>query len=111
MKLLLILCHIGFVNCLEIWFYTICKTLVYEIFVEYGNGKYAWSKEIWDIVNIAYLINPKWVPTNICPSPILTSEVTWSLDPSRHFTRVAIDANRDAIFVDLFRKLEKHSSG
>ena len=61
---------------------------------------------IWDITAIAWLINPEWVPSHICPSPILTSDGTWSFDPHRHFIRVAIDAKRDEIFKDLFHKLE-----
>jgi len=79
---------------------------LYEIFVSYHSNHFAWSKVIWDISTIAWLLNPKWIPSYICPSPILTTESTWSFSPTRHFTRVAFDANRDAIFGDLFKKLE-----
>ena len=82
---------------------------LHEIFVAYHTDHYAWSKVIWDISTIAWLLNSQWVPSHICPSPILTSEGTWSFDPSRHLTRVAVDARRDAIFGDLFRKLERNS--
>jgi len=78
---------------------------LYEIFAAYHADHYAWSKVIWDISAIAYLLNSSWVPSHICPSPILTSEGTWSFDATRHFSRVAVDARRDAIFGDLFRKL------
>ena len=81
---------------------------LYEIFAAYHEDHFAWSKVIWDIAAIAWMVNPKWVPSHISPSPILTSECTWSFDSSRHFIRVAIDAHRDAIFGDLFRKLEKN---
>ena len=80
---------------------------LYETFAAYHTDHYAWAKEIWDIAAIAYLLNPQWMPSQIVHSPILTSEVTWSFDDSRHFIRVAIDARRNAIFGDLFRKLEK----
>ncbi|MFC1716228.1 nucleoside hydrolase [Candidatus Poribacteria bacterium] len=82
---------------------------LHEIFVGYHREHYAWSKVIWDISTIAWLLNPQWVPSHVCPSPILTSECTWSLDPTRHFTRVATDARRDAIFGDLFRKIEDNA--
>ena len=82
---------------------------LYEIFVAYHADHYAWSKVIWDISAIAYLLNYKWMPSHICPSPILTSEGTWSFDSIRHFTRVAVDARRDAIFGDLFHKLEQRA--
>ena len=69
-----------------------------------------WSKVIWDISATAYLINSTWVPTDIVHSPILTEAVTWSFDNSRHLMRVATGVNRDAIFRDLFQKLQTHSS-
>ena len=71
---------------------------------------FAWSKVIWDISGTAWLVNPNWVPTNVCHAPILTTEVTWSHRPSRHFMRVGTRVNRDAVFGDLFRKIEKYSS-
>ncbi|UCG82787.1 MAG: nucleoside hydrolase [Dehalococcoidia bacterium] len=75
------------------------------IFSEYTAEHFASSKVIWDITTIAFLLNAEWVPSVICPSPILTDSYTWSFDQSRHPTRVAIDARRDAIFGDLFKKL------
>jgi len=77
-----------------------------EIFKDYTVDHYAWSKEIWDIVTIAYLINHSWVPTELVHSPILTDQVTWSMDRSRHFIRYANYVNRDPIFRDIFTKLE-----
>jgi len=80
---------------------------LYETFAAYHADHYAWAKEIWDIASIAYLLNPQWMPSHIVHSPILTSEGTWSFDSSRHFIRVAVDARRNEIFADLFRKLDK----
>ncbi|MBD3181410.1 nucleoside hydrolase [Candidatus Poribacteria bacterium] len=82
---------------------------LHDIFVSYHKDHFAWSKVIWDISAIAWLINSRWIPSDIHPSPILTSEVTWSFDPKRHFIRIANDAKRDAVFGDLFRKLEKYA--
>ncbi|MCP4405808.1 MAG: nucleoside hydrolase, partial [bacterium] len=67
---------------------------------------YAWSKEVWDIAAIAYLLNDSWVPTELVHSPILTDRMTWSVDRSRHFIRSANFVYRDPIFRDLFTKLE-----
>ncbi|MCY3741026.1 MAG: nucleoside hydrolase [Candidatus Poribacteria bacterium] len=80
-----------------------------EIFKDYASDHFAWSKVIWDISATAYLINPAWVPTEIVHSPILTEAVTWSFDNNRHLMRVASSVNRDAIFRDLFEKLQAHS--
>lgn len=80
---------------------------LYDIVVEYSHGREAWSKVIWDVTAVGWLINPSWVSTQIEHSPILTDQVTYSKDHSRHFIRMANSVNRDAIFRDLFEKLAK----
>lgn len=80
---------------------------LYNIVLEYSGGKEAWSKVIWDVSAIAWLINPSWVHTNLVHSPILTEQKTFSVDHSRHFIRMATSLNRDLIFKDLFEKLVK----
>ena len=81
---------------------------LYNIFTDYQHGRYAWSKPLWDITTIAYLVDPHWVPTVVCPSPVLTDNYTWSFDQRRHFHRVALDANRHEILGDLFCKLQRN---
>jgi inosine-uridine nucleoside N-ribohydrolase len=79
---------------------------LYEIFRDYRDD-YAWSKVIWDIAAVAYLNNPDWIPTRVEPSPVLRDDATWgSQDPGRHAIRMALDVHRDAVFGDLFRKLQ-----
>jgi inosine-uridine nucleoside N-ribohydrolase len=65
------------------------------------------TRVIWDLINFAWLLNPDWVPSHLVNSPILTDELYWEHDDSRHLMREAVDINRDAIFRDLFTKLEK----
>lgn len=77
-----------------------------ETFKGYSDDHYAWSKEIWDIAAIAYLLNDAWVPTELVHSPVLTDQMTWSVDRSRHFIRSATHVYRNPIFRDLFTKLE-----
>ena len=77
-----------------------------EIVKGYEDNHVGWSKQIWDIAAIAYLIDPSWVPTQLVHSPILTDQVTWSVDRSRHLIRYANTIHRDPIFRDLFAKLE-----
>lgn len=78
---------------------------LYNIVVEYSGGRDAWSKVIWDVTAVAWLVNPGWIKTNLIHSPVLTDQVTFSTDYSRHFIRMAEELNRDAIFRDLFGKL------
>jgi inosine-uridine nucleoside N-ribohydrolase len=75
--------------------------------IEYSGGHDTWSKVIWDVTAVAWLVNPSWIRTNIEHSPILTDQVTYSSDHSRHFIRMATSLNRDAIFRDLFTKLAR----
>lgn len=81
---------------------------LYNSVVEYSGGKEAWSKVIWDVTAVAWLVNPAWIPTNLIHSPVLTDQLTYSVDQSRHFMRMAISVDRDAIFRDLFEKLTKN---
>lgn len=75
------------------------------IFTAYHADHFAWSKVLWDIATIAYLVNDSWVPTTLVYSPILTDQLTWSADASRHFIRSATFVHRDPIYRDLFQKL------
>lgn len=77
-----------------------------EIVKGYHADHKGWSKVIWDVATIAYLLNADWVPTDLVHSPILTEQVTWSVDRSRHLIRCANYIHRDPIFRDLFAKLE-----
>ncbi len=64
-----------------------------------------YSKVIWDLVNVAYLIDPSWVPTDVVPSPVLGADLRWQHPAGRHHIREAWDMDRDACFGDLFRLL------
>ncbi len=77
-----------------------------EIFKDYQKDHYAWSKVLWDMTAVAWLVNADWTPTNLIHSPIVTDQHTFSQDDSRHFIRAAYFINRDAIFGDFFRKIE-----
>ncbi len=62
---------------------------------------------IWDIIDIAWLINPDWVPTRLTHSPILDDGLYWQADPTRHLIREAHDVQRDEIFRDFYDKLDR----
>jgi len=97
-------------------------------FKDYNDDHFAWSKEIWDVVAVAYLLNADWIPSQIVASPIVTQRtagniqvqepsvwekqlLTWSFDQSRHQIRCAYYVHRDPIFRDLFTKLESWAKG
>ena len=64
-----------------------------------------WSKVIWDISVIAYMVNEDWLSCEIRPAPILTTELTYSDDGSRHLYKVATQITRNKVFKDLYSKL------
>ena len=61
---------------------------------------------IWDMINIAWLLNPAWVPTELTTTPLLGPDRKWRHDGARHPMREAYAVQRDAIFRDFFQKLE-----
>ncbi|OEO29097.1 nucleoside hydrolase [Devosia insulae DS-56] len=64
-----------------------------------------WSKEIWDMAPVGWLLDPDWAPSILVPTPIMTSDTTYSFDRSRHLMRYVTFVHRDPILRDLFAKL------
>lgn len=78
-------------------------------FKEYNNNHKGWSKEIWDIAAVSWVLNEEWAPTNIAPSPILLDDKTWTFDENRHPIKIVYDIKRDLILQDFIEKLENFS--
>jgi len=80
-----------------------------EIFKDYRKDHFAWSKVLWDMTAVAWLVNDRWLPSDLVHSPIVTDNYTFSFDTSRHFIRPLNLASRDPIFRDFFTKLDKRA--
>jgi hypothetical protein len=80
-----------------------------SIYRDYYSCHYARSKVIWDIANIAWLIDADWAPSTLRTSPILDVSRNLVESPERFIMRDATYVNRDAVFGDLFRKLEGYA--
>lgn len=74
-------------------------------FKEYSDDHFAWSKEIWDMAAVAWLLDPEWTPSILMPTPILTDEIGWIRDETRHTMRHVSYVDRNAILRDFFVKL------
>lgn len=61
---------------------------------------------IWDLINIAWLLDPQWVPSEIVPTPILGRDLRWKARQEAYPMREAFAVQRDAIFNDLFACLK-----
>lgn len=60
---------------------------------------------MWDMICIAWLLNPDWVPTFLTTAPVLTEDLHWQKDDNRHLIREAFDVQRDEIFLDFYNCL------
>jgi hypothetical protein len=78
-----------------------------KIFKDYREDHFAWSKVLWDMTAVAWVINHRWLPSALVHSPIVTNDYTYSFDDSRHLIRVVYHLHRDPIFRDFFTKLRK----
>jgi len=63
----------------------------------------AWSKVIWDVAGVAYVMHPYWFATRLNPTPVFG--YNWINDPGRHLMRLCDNLKRDAIYMSLFEKL------
>jgi inosine-uridine nucleoside N-ribohydrolase len=80
-------------------------------FKEYSDDHVGWSKPIWDMGAVAWLLDPEWTPSYLMPTPILTDQIAWERDPSRHPMRYVAYVHRDAILRDFFAKLKAFAGG
>jgi inosine-uridine nucleoside N-ribohydrolase len=70
------------------------------------HDHYARTWVIWDLIDIAWLLQPEWVPSQLVRAPRLTDDLYWAAERNPHLMREAYGLDRDGIFRDFFRKLE-----
>jgi hypothetical protein len=80
-----------------------------KIFKDYRKDHFGWSKVLWDMTAVAWIIDNRWLPSDLVHSPIVTDNYTFSFDDSRHLIRTVKFVKRDPIFRDFFTKLQKQS--
>ncbi len=72
-----------------------------------GQEPYSWV--IWDIICIAWLLNPDWVPSHMVDSPRLNDQLEWEKNETPKPMREAYAVDRDKIFNQLFVDLKSGS--
>jgi len=78
-------------------------------FKEYNDNHKGWSKEIWDMAAISWVLKEEWTPTNVVPSPILLDNKNWAFNENRHPIKIVYEIKRDLILQDFIEKLENFS--
>ena len=71
---------------------------------KYAKGK-AWTRIIWDVTAVAWLLDGDFEEDYLVHSPIPGYDNHYVLDPQRHFIRYVYHVKRDSLFTDLFAKL------
>lgn len=70
------------------------------------GGNSAWTRPIWDVTAVAWLLDEKFEDDCFVHSPIPEYDDRYAFDSNRHMIKYVYNINRDLLFEDLFRKLE-----
>lgn len=71
------------------------------------DGK-TWSRPIWDVTAVAWLLDGDFMDDRLEHSPIPEYDDKYAFDKTRHFIRYVYRIKRDNLFGDLFYKLSKN---
>ena len=66
-----------------------------------------WTRVIWDVTAVAWLLDGDFMEDHLCPGPIPQYDHHYSFDPNRHFIRYVYHIKRDELFKALFEVLVK----
>ncbi len=69
-----------------------------------GGGS-AWTRPIWDVTAVAWLLDGDFERDILMHSPIPEYDDRYAFDAGRHLIRYVYHINRDRLFADLFEKL------
>ncbi|MCD6323095.1 MAG: nucleoside hydrolase [Clostridiales bacterium] len=80
-----------------------------DLVAEAIDNNPAKTRVIWDFSAVAYVVIPRTVRTYKIHSPILHGRpnLTYSVDKRRHMIDCAYYLDRDAIFIDFYKKIQK----
>lgn len=66
-----------------------------------------WSRAIWDVTAVAWLLDDRFMKERLEASPIPEYDDKWGFDRTRHLMKYVYWIDRDALFTDLFEKLSR----
>ena len=73
----------------------------------HDSGISTWTRVIWDVTAIGWLLDGDFMLDRLEHSPIPEYSHHYSFDPRRHLIRYVYHINRDNLFKELFEKLSK----
>ena len=74
-------------------------------FKEYSTNHVGWSKPIWDMAPVGWMLNADWAPSSLIPTPVMSDKMEWEMSADRHLMRYVGYVDRDLILRDFFAKL------
>ena len=78
-----------------------------ELFTNFKSRPDELPKIIWDMAPFAWLVNERWSETKLIESPVISDRLTWKTGERRHLIRYCSCIDRDPVYHDFYRKLEK----
>ncbi|MCI8909131.1 MAG: nucleoside hydrolase [Oscillibacter sp.] len=97
---------------LEYWFRgknSLCDYLIDNTYL-YAAKKFSyegWSKPLWDVTTVAWLLDGDYVMDRLVPSPIPQYDSTYAFDANRHPIKYVYYVNKDPLAADLAKKLSR----
>jgi hypothetical protein len=93
------------------------KNKLCDYLVQYTNesaikdgGLPNWTRVIWDVTTVGWLLNENYMQDYLVPSPIPQYDHHYGFDPNRHFIRYVYHIERDRLFKALFECLAKSTT-
>lgn len=74
-------------------------------YTEERSGLACWSKVIWDVTAIGWLVDENFMRDKLIPAPIPEYDGKWAFDMTRPLMKQVWHINRDLLFGDLCEKL------
>lgn len=74
-------------------------------FIEQQQLGKMWSKPLWDVTAVAWLLDERFMKERYEHSPIPEYDYRYAFDHTRHMIKYVYQINRDLLFEDLFTKL------
>jgi inosine-uridine nucleoside N-ribohydrolase len=71
------------------------------------SGSPTWTRPIWDVTAVAWLLDGDFEEDCLMHSPIPEYDDRYAFDNNRHFIKYVYHIRRDNLFEDLFKKLKK----
>ena len=71
------------------------------------NGGPVWTRPIWDVTAVAWLLDGDFEEDCLIHSPIPECDNRYAFDNNRHFIKYVYHIKRDKLFADLFAKLSR----